>query len=301
MNLFKKYLLSTRPGFFTAAVTPVLIGGALYLYLDIGPFHIYRFILTLIATVLYHAGINVLNDYFDYRNGTDNINKSMLSPFTGGSRMIQQKLMTPGETLAFGLFLMVIGSIIGIYLAYLSGYILLIIGLIGLLSGILYSAPWAFLAGRGLGELTVAINFGLLVVGGAYYVQAGSLSVEIIAASLPTSFLISALLYINQFPDYEADRSSGKRNLVVRLGPARARWGFLFYLIAIYGTLIGAVLLGFMPTLSLVALITLIPFAFATQRLIQHPGGGPELVPAIKGVIISHILTGLITAFSLVI
>jgi len=97
----KTYFFATRPQFFTAIILPVGLGAAVAWY-ETGIFFLGYFFLSLIAAVFYHAGINVLNDYFDYLNGTDNINQTGLSPFTGGSRMIQNKIMTPGETYILG-------------------------------------------------------------------------------------------------------------------------------------------------------------------------------------------------------
>jgi len=109
--------------------------------------------LSLFAAVLYHAVANVLNDYFDYLNGSDNINHVGLSLFTGGSKMIQNKIITPGEIYIFGALLLITGSMIGLYLTYERDIILLLIGAMGLFSSYYYTAPPIFFAGCGLGEL----------------------------------------------------------------------------------------------------------------------------------------------------
>src|SRR3990170_4153434 len=192
LQRLKTYFLATRPQFFTAIILPVGLGAAVAWY-ETGIFFLGYFFLSLIAAVFYHAGINVLNDYFDYLNGTDNINQTGLSPFTGGSRMIQNKIMTPGETYILGALFLITGSIIGLYLAYERGIFLLLIGTMGLFSGYYYTAPPLFFAGRGLGELLVGLNFGVLSVAGSYYVQAQSISFTAIFASLPLLFLIAAI------------------------------------------------------------------------------------------------------------
>ena len=291
MNRLRLLFLSTRPMFFPAIVLPILIGASTAWYTH-RVFDGWYFILTLVAGVLYHGGMNVLNDYFDHLNGTDDINRGALHPYTGGSGMIQKGFMSPGEVLSFAIVLLGLGSLAGLYLAVERGYVLLIIGLVGLLSGIFYSAPPVFLAGRGLGEVTVGMNFGLFTVLGSYFVQTGSITMEAVFASLPISFLVSALLYINEFPDYEADRISGKHTIVVRLGPKRGRWGMVFLVLMAYISVIAGIVAGYLPMLSILSVLS---FGFAlssTVGLIKNYHGGPGLVPSIRSIILAHLSSG---------
>lgn len=250
------------------------------------------FLLSLLAAIFYHAGINVLNDYFDYLNGTDNINSTSLTPFTGGSRMIQNKIMMPGETYWLGVVCLVLGSAIGLYLVYERGFLLLLIGVIGLLSGYFYSAPPLFLVGRGFGEFLVGLNFGLLSVVGSYYVQAQDISIGAVFASLPLSFLIAAILYINEFPDYDADKAVGKNHLVARLGKKKARWGFALLIAGAYTSIISGVILHIMPAISLLAAIAGIFGAKAVKGLFTNYDKFNELIPSLKLTITTHLATG---------
>lgn len=297
MRRIRIFFLSARPQFFPGVMIGVLVGTSVAWH-STGGFHPWLFLLTLLAAVLYHAGMNVLNDYFDCLNNSDNINSAGLTPFTGGSRFIQKGLMTTGGTLALGVFLLSAGSAAGVYLAYKSSYLLLLIGFIGLFTGFFYSAPPLFLAGRGLGELTVGLDFGILTVLGAYLVQTGSLSPEAFMASLPVSFFIAGLLYINQFPDFEADRTVGKRNLVVRLGLKRGRWGIIFIAAGAYLSIIAGVALRIMPALSLLALLSAFFSARAAKGLVRNYGGGRALMPSIKSIILAHLSTGLLLVIS---
>ncbi|MBI5809814.1 MAG: prenyltransferase, partial [Deltaproteobacteria bacterium] len=219
----KTYLLATRPQFLPAVAVPVALGASTA-WASHRMFNVFYFTVSLIAALLYHAGMNVLNDYFDNRNGADNMNMGGLAPFTGGSRFIQTGLMTPRETLRLGALLIAGGSGAGLYLAYMAGMPLLIIGAAGLFSGVFYSAPPFFFAGRGLGEIIVGLNFGVMTVAGSHFVQAGEVSLMPVIASLPVSFFISALLYMNEFPDCPADRAAGKKTLVVLIGPEKGRY-----------------------------------------------------------------------------
>lgn len=291
MQKLKIYFLATRPQFFTAIILPVGLGAAV-------AWHEHRiflsnyFILSLVAALFYHAGINVLNDYFDYLNGTDNINRTGLTPFTGGSRMIQNKIMTPEETYLLGIICLMMGSAIGIYLVYERGAHLLLIGVIGLLSGYFYSAPPLFLVGRGLGEFLVGLNFGVLSVVGSYYVQTERISLGAVFASLPLAFLIAAILYINEFPDYDADKAVGKNHLVARLGKKNARWGFVLLIAGAYTSIISGVILHIMPAISLLAAIAGIFGAKAVKGLFTNYDKFNELIPSLKLTITTHLATG---------
>jgi len=297
MRRLRIFFLSTRPQFFPGVMIGVLVGASVA-WRSAGAFHPSLFILTLLAAVLYHAGMNVLNDYFDCLNNSDNINNAGLTPFTGGSRFIQNGLMTPRETLTLGVLLLSAGSAAGVYLAYKSSYLLLLIGFVGLITGFFYSAPPLFLAGRGLGEITVGLDFGILTVLGAYLVQTGSLSLEAFMASLPVSFFIAGLLYINQFPDFEADRTVGKRNLVVRLGIKKGRWGIIFIAAGAYLSIVVGVALRILPVFSLLALLSVFFSAHAAKGLIKNYGAGRALLPAIKSIIMAHLSTGLLLVIS---
>ncbi|MBI1912481.1 MAG: 1,4-dihydroxy-2-naphthoate octaprenyltransferase [Deltaproteobacteria bacterium] len=292
----KLFFLSTRPQFLPAIIVPVTLGASAAWHTT-GRFNLLFFLISVAAAVFYHAGMNVINDYYDYRNGTDNINKKGLTPFTGGSRFIQKGLITPKETLAFGLGLITLGTIAGLFLSYFSPW-LLAIGAVGLFSGYFYSAPPIFLAGRGLGELTVGVNFGLLTVLGSYLLQAGSIGTDAVFLSIPISFLIAALLFINEFPDFEADRQANKRNLVVRLGPKKARGLIFLFIAGAYLGIIAGVMTGFLHALTLIVMLSLIPALLSAKGLIKNYEGGQSLIPSIKSIILAHLSSGILLVIS---
>ncbi|MBI5903155.1 MAG: prenyltransferase [Deltaproteobacteria bacterium] len=298
MSRLKAYFLSTRPQFLPGIAIPVAVGASVAWH-DAAAFHALNFIITLFAALSYHAGMNVVNDYFDFRNGTDNINKNALTPFTGGSRFIQRGLISPSRTIGFGAVLILLGSIAGLYLVLKTSALLLVIGAFGLFTGFFYTAPPLFLAARGLGELIVGLDFGVLTVIGSYMVQTrGGCSLNALFTSLPVSFLIAALLYMNEFPDYEADRDAGKRNLVVRLGPSSARYGMVFLAACTYLGVIAGVICGVMPRLSLISLLSAFVFVPGVCGLFKNHDNPRRLLPSIKSVIITHLLTGLLLIIS---
>ncbi len=289
-NPIQRYLLATRPAFLTITLAGCLLGFALAPALHWG-----LAILTLLLALLAHAGVNVLNDYYDHLNGTDAANTGRLFPFTGGSRFIQNRVLTPGQTLAYGLalFAVVIGG--GLWLIEQSGPGLFWIGLAGLAIGWAYSAPPLKLNSRGLGELCVATGF-LLIVAGSDFVQQGAFDRLPWVAGLPYALLVTNVLYINQFPDRDADRLAGKWHWVVRLEPARAAWGYWLILMLALATLLVAVFSGLLPRLALLSLAGVLPAFVAGRQLLAHAAEPASLVPPIQRTILAAHLQPVILA-----
>ncbi len=279
-NPVARYFLATRPPFLSVTLFAALIGvGAAH--------HDQQFhsLATAIVTVLFalvaHAGINVLNDYYDALNGTDALNTGRIFPYTGGSRFIQNGVLSLAGTGRFGALLLAAVVPAGLWLTSISGAGLLGIGLAGLVIGWAYSAPPLKLNSRGLGELCVAAGFGLIVIG-TDYVQRGMFASLPVAAAVSYALLVTNILYINQFPDRAADAAAGKHHWVVRLPPAKARWGYALIALIAYGWLIAAVLAGWLPLLALIALVSA-PLTFAAARdLLRHAGQPHQLAPAIR-------------------
>ena len=289
-----RYLVATRPGFLSAAVIPVLIGLA-----AVGlqaPLDWLGALLTLCGAVAAHAGINVLNDVYDERAGCDAINADRVFPYTGGSRVIQNGILDEASMARFGWLLLAAAATIGLYLTARSDARLLLIGILGLFLGWAYSAPPLRLAGRGLGELSVGLGFGLVIPLGTAYVQLGRFDALALWAGLPFAFLIALVLYINQFPDRRADDASGKRNLVVRLGAARARYGYPLLLGAAYLSLPLGILAGPLPNPALLALAALPLHLRALRLLWRHAERPQALRPAIESTLNGSMLHGLLLA-----
>jgi len=292
-----RYVVATRPGFLTAAAIPVFIGvAAAALQAPIGWM---AALLTLLGAIAAHAGINVLNDVYDDRAGCDEINADRVFPYTGGSRVIQNGVLSITSMARFGWLLLAAAALIGVSLAAVSGSGLLLIGLAGLFLGWAYSAPPLRLSGRGLGELSVGLGFGLVIPLGAAYVQLGRVDMLALWAGLPFAFLIALVLYINQFPDLRADSISGKRNWVVRLGARSARYGYPLLVAAAYFSLIIGVLLGPLPPYVLVGMLAL-PLHLRALRLLWVEAGNPQsLRPAIEGTLNGTMLHGLLVVTGL--
>ena len=218
---FKVWLKAIRAPFFTATIIPVALGSIIAWY-DTNSFLWVKFCLTMAGALLIHAGTNLANDYFDHISGCDEANPNP-TPFSGGSRVIQDGLVAPENILRAALTSFFFGTVIGLYLNYISfGNVILILGIIGVFLGFFYSAKPLRIGYGSFGELAVGIGFGPLMVLGSYYVQAGQLPFKVFLVSIPVGILIALVLYINEFPDYEADKKVGKRTMVVILGKKNA-------------------------------------------------------------------------------
>lgn len=258
----------TRPGFLTITAVAVLIGVATAAH-D-GHFEPLRAAVSVLLAILAHAAANVLNDYHDALNGADAANRTAISPFTGGSRLIQNGEVSVRDTgrLAAALLAVVVPA--GIALAAFSGPGLLVIGLAGLLLGWAYSAPPLALMKRGLGELTVGASWSLLVIGGDYVQRAGFSALPL-AASLGLALLVADILLINGFPDAVSDASVGKHTLVVRLGPAAAARLYRAVALIAHGALLACVIAGVLPTAALGGLLSL-PLSLRAAGLLAAAG-----------------------------
>jgi 1,4-dihydroxy-2-naphthoate octaprenyltransferase len=263
---------ATRPKFFPASVLPVLAGSA-WGFQVAGSFDPLLFILALIATVCVHAGANVLNDVGDEQNGTDRRNTGRIYPYTGGSRFIQTGIMEVSAMARLGVGLLAIAAVAGAILLYLKGPMILAFGLAGVLLAVLYSLGPVRLSSIGLGELSVAVAFGVIPVVGAAWLQSGGISTTVLLFSLPVSAWVAAILLINEVPDIDADGATGKRTLPVQLGLAGT--GVLYvwiHLIAVAAIVLLAAT-GGLPVWSPAVPVALLILAFRAAAAIK---AGPE-------------------------
>ncbi len=279
-NPLARYVLATRPAFLTITLAGCLLGLATAVAGG-AAFDWVRAVVTLLLALLAHAGINVFNDYCDHLNGTDARNTQRIYPFTGGSRFIQNGVLTPRQVKGFAMLLFAATIAGGLWLLGAAGTGLAWIGLAGLFIGWAYSAPPLMLNSRGVGELCVTAGF-LLVVAGADYAQRGAFAPLPWLAGLPYALLVANILYINQFPDRAADLASGKLHWVARLQPETAAWGYGLILLLAALALAGAIALGVLPIAAAAALVVWIPAVLAWRQLRRFAATPGHLAPAIR-------------------
>ncbi len=289
----KTMIKVTRAPFFASLVTSVLVGTTLAWHK--GSFHWGYFLLTLIGIVCINAGMNMSNDYFDHLSGNDEVNQE-LTPFSGGSRTIQEGILSAKQVLMWSLLFFLVGIVIGLYLAFARGWLVLWLGMAGVFLAFFSSAPPFRLnyLGHGLGELATGIGTGPLIVLGSHYVQSQRTTYEALWASILMGLLGAALIWINEFPDYEADRAVGKKTLVVLLGRQRAVWGYIGLLVAFYVVVVVGVALSLLPSTLLLAFLSL-PLAYRGIRgVMRFHSNTPRLIPASAATIQLYLANGLL-------
>jgi len=277
-------------------ITPAILGTAIA-WQSSGAFHWHYFLLVLLGAALINGGTNLVNDYFD--RATDDINVEYVAPFTGGSRMIQQGLIAPSRVLGAGMLCFAAAAAIGAYLVWAtwaSGPMILILGAIGVFCGFFYTTPPLKLGYRWPAESIVGLNCGILVTLGAYWIQAQTFSWVPVIVSIPLAILIAAVLWVNEIPDYVADKAVGKNHMVVLLGKERAAKGYAVLLIAAYVCIVLGIIHAGIPPLALLGLLSF-PLAFRAMRIaVKNYADSPSLAPANAMTPMIYLATGLLMA-----
>ncbi len=245
-----KGLAITRMPFTSASILPVLAVGAYFAGIGDGLFSVFQFVFTIIAIIIAHLAMNVLNDYFDVKDGTDEENAEYFQQVSGGSRAIELGLISLKGTSKLGSLLLGIAMGIGVVLIYnvytdwpKSLSAIIIIALFGLFLGYFYTArPIRLVARRGLGELAIFLTFGpLLTLGVGYAIFKGDFGASehffnCLLLGIPLGLLTTNILLINEFPDMKSDAKTGKNHLVVTFGKKASRWIYLLFLLLAVGS-----------------------------------------------------------------
>ncbi len=294
------WMVITRAPFLTATLVPVLAGAA-WAFTQSQAFSWGMFWLVLIGAMALHVAANTFNDYFDWKTGADQANNGYFMPYSGGSRAIELGLISERSLLAVAWASLLIAVAAGLPFLFWRGPLLLAFGAVGAFSVYFYTAPPLRLAARkGLGELIVGMNFGPLMTAGTVYALTGRLTWMDFFIGLPIGLLTTAILWINQFPDLEADRVSGKHNLVVVLGREKARWGYLLLVAAAFVLPAIGAAVGALPLAALGTLLALPLAVYATRVLFRHYNDR-ALIKANSSTILLHLVTGLLLAVGLLI
>ncbi|NDJ53041.1 MAG: UbiA family prenyltransferase [Chloroflexi bacterium] len=295
-------MVVTRAPFLTATIIPILVGAAWVAATGaVTPFPWLLFALTMLGGIALHIAANTFNDYFDWQSGTDPLNNDYFLPLSGGSRSIELGLISEQGLLRLALAVSGIATAIGIVLLTLRGWPIIVFGLIGLAFAYFYTAPPVRLAARkGLGELVTGLSFGPLMVAGTVYTLSGSLTLADAFLGLPIGLLITAVLWINEFPDLLADKATGKINAVVVLGKSTARWGYLLIVAGAFGLIVAGVATGLLPLGTLLMLAALPVGTYTTWYLFKHYQDR-ELVRANQLTIALHVVAGVLLTVGLLI
>jgi 1,4-dihydroxy-2-naphthoate octaprenyltransferase len=237
-------------------------------------------LLTIAGIFCVEVAKNASGEVFDFDSGADSmVGDRDRSPFSGGKRVLVDGLLTRRQTWAIALAGYGAAIVAGFVIVAAREIEVLWLGIAGLACAFFYHAPPLKLSYRGLGELAVAFCYGPLIAGGTYLVQRGEISGPVVPLSLALGMLIAAFLWINQFPDYSADRAAGKMNMVARIGRARAARVFPILIVAPFVILALTPLWGY-PAGSLFGLAGLVPGVLAARITRQYPDDTPRLIAA---------------------
>jgi len=263
ISKFDAWILASRPRTLAAAVMPVIVGSSIAIH-D-GVFHPLAALVALLCSLLIQIGTNLVNDLFDFLHGSDK--KDRVGPLRAtASGLLSKYEMKVGIFFTFGL-----SFILGLYLVYLGGLFILLIGIFSILAGIAYTAGPFPLAYNGLGDIAVFIFFGFIGTVGTYFVQANEITAMVFWSSIPVGALITNILVVNNYRDREEDHSNGKKTLAVIFGERFARIQYVFFMIVSYAILFVVYftfkksILIFLPLLSLPLSIKLIRMIYTLR------------------------------------
>jgi 1,4-dihydroxy-2-naphthoate octaprenyltransferase len=252
-------------------------------------------LLAFVGGVCAHLGVNTWNEYFDFQSGLDTT--SQRTPFSGGSGTLQQRPELAPTVFRIGAVCLATTALIGIYFLLVRGWALLPLGALGLLVIVVYThwitrLPLVSLIVTGLG-------FGLLMVMGTNYVLVGQYTRTAFWASLAPFCLGNNLLLLNQFPDVEADRSVGRRNLPIIIGKQKSSIVFAGFLVVTYASIVVGVWLGHLPPPTLLGLLTLPLGVVTAVGVYRYAHDLPRLLRYMGFNVLLNIVTPILMAIGL--
>ncbi len=293
MKCWEIWWKAFRFHFTSASFMPGILGGMIAWTND-GNFQPGYFLLVLLGLLLNHMALNMTDDYYDFRHLVDVFATDGKNPYTGGSGLLSSGLIqAPRMRQVFTVFyLIAIG--IGIFLGVMRGPFVLLLLAVGFFCAFFYTAPPIRFGYRGLGEMAQLLCFGPGIGMGAYYVQTQRVSWEAFWGTLPFGIMLFSMITINEIPDYDEDRKGGKLNLVARFGREAGVWLFILSLFSAYGAIGAGVILGRVPALGLISLLTL-PIAHKTISILRTYYQEPvKMAPANLGMICTHNFTAIL-------
>lgn len=287
--MISTWLRVIRIRFLLASVIAVSNGLAIsyWKYHTIDPIYA---VLTYVGVIFLHASVDLLNDYWDYKRGIDIATKR--TKFSGGTGVLPENLLAPRTVYIAGLVFLILGASIGAYFILVRGIAIAIILGFAVIAIYFYSTR---IVNAGLGELFVAIK-GAMIVLGSLYVQNAVLEPAAIYGGAIVGILSATVLFINSFPDYEADKSKGRRTLVIILGRKTASTIFPMFMIAAYALIAGGIFFGLTTVYSLISFVSM-PFAIKSAlSLRKDPQGIDNIVPAMASTVTYSRITGFLLA-----
>ncbi len=297
VNRLEVWWKAFRFHYTSASFMPGILGGMIAWTAD-GKFHPEYFLLVMLGLILNHMALNMTDDYYDFRHLVDVFATDAKNPYTGGSGLLSSGLIQPQRMRQVFITFYLIAISIGVFLGVMRGPFILLLLAIGFFCAYFYTAPPIQFGYRGFGELAQLICFGPGIGMGAYFVQAQRISWEAFWGTLPFGIMLFAMITINEIPDYFEDQRGGKLNLVVRFGRETGVRLFIVSVLSAYVVILVGVVLGRIPVLGLISLLTF-PIAYKTISILKTYYREPrKMAPANLGMICIHNFTAILLALA---
>src|SRR5437667_5859289 len=293
MASLRTWFKATQPRSFVASLVGVALGTAIA-WDHRRTFDLAGLVLAAIGVVCLHAGTNMSNDSIDFQRGVDDLPPHLVSPFTGGARVLPDAAVSLEAHRHVWVGFFAVAAVIGLVLAVTrpNGWILLVLGAVGGVIGLFYTLPPLALQYHGVGEIAVAIIFGPIVVLGSYAVQTGALGWEPLLASIPLGLLVAAFLLVNEMPEHETDPRGGKRTIPARIGLEKSVALYEVLVATALVLLVASSLLRLVPWVAVIGLVAVLPLARARAVLRAHYREYPAHIAANAGTIQAVLLLG---------
>ena len=288
------WLRVIRVRFLLASVIAVLVGLALN-WSQNGSIEYFDAILTFAGVMALHASVDLLNDYWDFKRGIDT--KTTRTKMSGGTGVLPEGLLKPSSVYRAGVFFLVLGALIGSYFVITYGILIAIILGFAILSIYFYSTK---IVDSGLGEFFVAVKGSMIVIG-TFYIQSGEVNTESILAGIVIGTLSSLVLFIASFPDHDADKSKGRKTLVITVGKEKARKLFWIFPLFAYGVIVIGVVLNHLPVFTLISLMSFPLIIKSGIGLQKNYDSVENLVPYMSSTLKFSRLTGILFVISFLI
>ncbi len=290
--MLSSWLRAIRIRFLLASVIAVSNGLAIA-YWKTGQFDPLYAGLTYAGVAFLHASVDLLNDYWDHKRGIDSA--TTRTKFSGGTGVLPDKVLTPKAVYSAGVLFLILGALVGIFFVAIRGVTIAVILGFAVVAIYFYSTS---IVNSGLGELFVGTK-GAMIVLGTFYVQTGVIDAAAIFVGVIVGLLSATVLFVNSFPDFDADRSKGRRTLVILAGKRKAALAFPLFVIAAYALIIAGIFFGFTKIYSLASLASA-PLAFRAIAALRRDHETTQgLVPAMGATIAYSRVTGFVLAASL--
>lgn len=282
-----------RIKFLLASVIAVSNGIAIS-YWKTGDIDLGYALLTYFGIMCLHISVDLLNDYSDFKRGIDTNTKR--TRYSGGTGVIPENLINSRLIYCAGIIFLILGGLTGLYFVTIKGIVILILLTFAIISIYFYSTN---IVNAGLGELFVAIK-GCMIVLGSYYIQSNIIDLTSIYVGIIAGLLSAVVLLVTSFPDYEADKKSGRRTLIIIAGKENSVKIFIATIIVTYGMIIGGSINNIIPIFSTIGLLS-IPFAVKAIYKLRRFNDTPQLVSSMANSILYSRICGLLLAISFII